>query len=215
MIKAVIFDLDGTLTKPFLDFAVIRRRLGLSPSGPVLEQILALPEEQRASKFAMLEEFESEAVENSELNEGVREIMGFLASRGISAAVCTRNSRRSAGLILQKHGLAFGWMKTRDDGPVKPSPAQIIALAGEMGVMVEEILVVGDFAFDTESGLAAGAFAVFLTNGNPPRARTRYHYRIAVLPMLAGIIEGIDAGSIVPSGCLVRVEEAGRDGAEG
>ena len=37
-IKAVIFDLDGTITKPYLDFDKIRQEMGLAAdAGPLLE----------------------------------------------------------------------------------------------------------------------------------------------------------------------------------
>ena len=39
-IRAVIFDLDGTITQPFFDFDAIREEMGLNKdSGPVLEQM--------------------------------------------------------------------------------------------------------------------------------------------------------------------------------
>ena len=39
-IKAVIFDLDGTITEPFFDFDAIRKEIGLDDSdGSILEAI--------------------------------------------------------------------------------------------------------------------------------------------------------------------------------
>jgi len=39
-IRAVIFDLDGTITQPYFDFDAIREQMGLErDSGPVLEQM--------------------------------------------------------------------------------------------------------------------------------------------------------------------------------
>jgi len=39
-IKAVIFDLDGTITQPYFDFDAIREEIGLPrDSGPILEII--------------------------------------------------------------------------------------------------------------------------------------------------------------------------------
>ena len=35
--SAVIFDLDGTITRPFLDFDAIRREMGLPHGLPILE----------------------------------------------------------------------------------------------------------------------------------------------------------------------------------
>ena len=39
-IKAVIFDLDGTITQPYFDFDAIRQEIGLAKdSGPLLESM--------------------------------------------------------------------------------------------------------------------------------------------------------------------------------
>jgi len=43
-IKAVIFDLDGTITRPYFDFDAIREEMGLDRnSGPVLEAMEKRP----------------------------------------------------------------------------------------------------------------------------------------------------------------------------
>ena len=47
-IKAVIFDLDGTITQPFLDFNAIRNKMGLTEDdGPVLEAMEKMTSCQR------------------------------------------------------------------------------------------------------------------------------------------------------------------------
>ena len=47
-IQAVIFDLDGTLTEPFLDFDLIRREIGLTPDdGGILEAMDKMPHIER------------------------------------------------------------------------------------------------------------------------------------------------------------------------
>ncbi len=215
MIKGVIFDLDGTITRPTLDFVAIRKSLGLSPGGPVLEQILGLPPQDRDRKFRMLEEFETEAIGKSELNPGAAEILAYFRARGTPCAVCTRNSRKSASSVLKKLGLGFRWIRSRDDGPVKPSPEPVVSLAREMGLDVGGILVAGDFAFDTEAALSAGAFAVFLSNGSPPKVRTRYHYRIERIDGLRRVVEELDSSGARPGDRPVVSEEAGRPGVEG
>jgi beta-phosphoglucomutase-like phosphatase (HAD superfamily) len=69
-IEAVIFDLDGTLTEPFLDFDQIRRDIGLPAGIGVLEGIAALTPAQRQRAEAILLEHESRAAQHSRLNEG-------------------------------------------------------------------------------------------------------------------------------------------------
>jgi len=45
--KAVIFDMDGTLTVPLLDFGLIRREAGLPPAGDIVSVLNAMPDEKR------------------------------------------------------------------------------------------------------------------------------------------------------------------------
>jgi len=164
-IRAVLFDLDGTLTRPFLDFARIRADVGLPE--PLLESMLALPDgPERRRAFAVLERHETEAAERSTLNDGARELLDALAAR-FPLGLVTRNSRRSTLRTLEKHGLAFHGVMTRDDGPTKPRPDPLLELCRRFDVPPAEALMVGDFRLDVEAGRAAGARTVLLTNGRP------------------------------------------------
>ena len=58
---ALVFDMDGTLTRPALNFMDIRAELGLPPGEDLVRQIDALgPREQRAA-WAVIEAHEEEA----------------------------------------------------------------------------------------------------------------------------------------------------------
>ena len=47
LVKAVIFDLDGTITQPCLDFSLIRREMGMQDNPePILEAMEGMPEAQ-------------------------------------------------------------------------------------------------------------------------------------------------------------------------
>lgn len=159
----MLFDLDGTLTRPFLDFARIRADVGLPE--PLLESMLALPDgPDRRRAFEILERYETEAAEHSELNDGARELLAFLGARHPLGLV-TRNSRRSTLRTLEKHGLAFTGVMTRDDGPTKPNPEPLLALCERFQVPPSEAVMVGDFRLDVQAGRAAGTRTVLLTNG--------------------------------------------------
>ena len=52
-IKAVIFDLDGTITRPFFDFDAIREEMGLDRNaGPVLEAMEKMTPQQRQARLS-------------------------------------------------------------------------------------------------------------------------------------------------------------------
>jgi len=166
-IDAVIFDMDGTLTRPYLDFPVIRAAIGIAE--PLLENMLALPlgpERERA--FEILDRFEVEAAEASELNDGARDVLEFLTSRRIPSALVTRNSRRSTERILSKHALSFRVVVTREDAPAKPRPEPLWLICEKLGVRPAQALMVGDFKFDIVAGRNAGTRTALLTNGKLP-----------------------------------------------
>ena len=59
MIKGVAFDMDGTLTKPKIDFAGLRKKLGLvDESRPLFELIMELDEPERSKALSALEQAE-------------------------------------------------------------------------------------------------------------------------------------------------------------
>lgn len=161
--RAVIFDMDGTITRPYLDFAKIKRELGAPSDVPILEFLATLPEEARRIARDKVDAWEREGAEASTLNPGVRELIAWLAARHIPTAILTRNTRESVDTVLAKHGLAFDCIITADDALApKPSPEPVRHIAATLGVEPRDALMVGDFRFDVESGRAAGAMTVFL-----------------------------------------------------
>jgi HAD superfamily hydrolase (TIGR01509 family) len=164
-IKAVIFDLDGTITQPYFDFDAIREEMGLAKdSGPVLESMEKMSPEQRQQAEEILHFHEEKAVIESNLNPGAKETLDAICEAGISIGILTRNRRCNALAIAQKHSLKFDAIVDREDGPVKPDAFGVLQICRQFGVKPEETLVVGDYLFDVLSAKAAGAIAVLLAN---------------------------------------------------
>jgi HAD superfamily hydrolase (TIGR01509 family) len=164
-IKAVIFDLDGTITKPYFDFDAIREEMGLDRnSGPVLEIMGKMTGRQRSKAEKILNYHEQKAVSESELNAGAKETLCELHSRGIRIGVLTRNRRDNAFAIAEKHRLEFDAVVGREDGPVKPDAFGVLHLCRQFDIKPQETLLVGDYLFDLLCAKAAGAVAVLLTN---------------------------------------------------
>ena len=84
-------------------------------------------------------------------------------------AIATRNSRQIAAATLRQLGLSVELVLTRDDGPVKPDPWAVLHVCEAWGVSPAEVVVIGDYRFDIESGRAAGARTVLLTHPHDPR----------------------------------------------
>ncbi|MHC4292923.1 MAG: HAD family hydrolase [Planctomycetota bacterium] len=164
-IKAVIFDLDGTLTQPFFDFDAIREEMGLSrDAGPVLEVMKSMTDRQRQAADTILYEHEHRAVVQSTLNPGAKETLDWLRQSGINIGVLTRNRRENAKAVADKHNLKFDGIVGRDDGPVKPDSFGVLHLCRQFGVNPQQTMVVGDYLFDILCAKAAGSVAVLLKN---------------------------------------------------
>ena len=166
-IKAVIFDLDGTITQPYFDFDIIREEIGLpKDSGPVLESMEKMNQQQQEKAEEILYYYEQKAVTESKLNIGAKETLSALDAAGIHIGVLTRNKRSNAIAISRKHKLKFDAVIGREDGPVKPDAFGILQLCRQFGVKPEETLLVGDYLFDLLCAKAAGAVAILLANHN-------------------------------------------------
>jgi len=164
-IKAVIFDLDGTITQPYFDFDAIREEIGLArDSGPVLESMDKMPPQQRKEAEEILHYHEQKAVIESKLNAGAGQTLSALRAAGIHVGVLTRNKRGNALAIARKHKLKFDAVVGREDGPVKPDAFGVLRLCRQFGVEPAETLLVGDYLFDLLCARAAGAIAVLLAN---------------------------------------------------
>ena len=171
-IRAVLFDFDGTLTRPeALDFPALKQALGCPLSQPVLEFIASLPSlEKQQEALRILHKFESDAAAASQPNSYAEELVAYLNSRNLTMGIISRNSlcsiRRALKNFKSVRVSDFEIIVSRDDAvEPKPDPAGIVLAAEKMGVQVGEMLVVGDFVFDIDAGQKAGAPTVLLTNG--------------------------------------------------
>ena len=191
MLRAVVFDMDGTITKPVLDFETMRREIG-GLEGPILEAMEKMTPAERDRCEEILHRHEREAAGKSELADGAERMLADLKGRGLRLALVTRNSRESAETVLARHGLeeTFDAVRTREHGENKPSPEPVLAMCGQMGVTPAEALVVGDYKFDIISGRDAGAATVLIHHGPRPDYADLADWVITHLDELLAIVEG-------------------------
>ena len=117
--KAVIFDLDGTITQPYFDFDAIRQEIGLArDSGPLLESMEKMTPQQRVEAERVLHYHEERAVTESQLNPGAEQTLSALRAAGIQIGILTRNERDNAFAVARKHNLQFDAVIGLEDGPV-------------------------------------------------------------------------------------------------
>src|SRR5512147_108362 len=91
-VRAIAFDLDSTLTRPYLDFKKLRQQLDL-PEGDILGWLEQLPLAEKTRAQAMIEAFEQDGVENVEWNDYAQATLDIIRARGVPLAIVTRNSR--------------------------------------------------------------------------------------------------------------------------
>lgn len=153
--------MDGTLTKPKVDFAAIEREIG-AKVGFIIDYAERSSPEERTRALSILERFEAQAAIESELNEGVLEMLEFLSKKKLKKAILTRNSRKSVDTVLRKHNLHFEYIVSREDAVPKPAPDPIFLLSKKMEIHTDHLLMVGDYKYDIMCGKAAGTRTVLL-----------------------------------------------------
>lgn len=166
-LRAIAFDLDSTLTLPYLDFSRLRKQLNL-PEGDILQWLEGLPPQQRDEATQIIEAFEQDGVENVMWNEGAQETVAAVQAMGLRTAIITRNSRASLLTVCERLRITVDHLVAREDALPKPHPASLHYTAERLVVPIEQLLMVGDYRHDTDAGRAAGAMTALLTNGKPP-----------------------------------------------
>jgi HAD superfamily hydrolase (TIGR01509 family) len=160
--RAVIFDLDGTLTKPVLDFDAMRAEIGLPERVPILEHLDTLTAAGRARAEEILLRHERAAIAQATLADGCADLLGHLRGREIPISILTRNVREVVETFARTFTFQFHAVYTREDGPPKPSPAGALSLCQAMGVAPSETLAVGDYKYDVMAGRDAGCRTVLV-----------------------------------------------------
>jgi hydrogenase expression/formation protein HypE len=194
--RAVLFDFDGTLTRPeALDFAELRRLLSCPAGQPILEHIEALESgSERQKAWRILDEFELAAARASVPNDGAENLVRSLKAAGVLLGILSRNSRASVLEAMKRFSSVgprdFTVLVSRESpGRPKPHPDGVELAARELGLPASEVLMVGDFIFDIQAGKSAGAGTAYLTNGKPvPQMPVSPDYVIAGLGELGPIL---------------------------
>jgi len=161
MLRAIIFDLDGTLTEFNLRIDEIKRALGCQ-NMPILEFLGSLGEEERRRGEELLRREEMRAAEECRLRDGAKEVIEELRTRGLKLGLLTRNNRKATERVLERFQLNFDFVSTRDDGEVKPSKEAMERALTALGVSKSEVLFVGDHEIDRVCGELSGVRTLIL-----------------------------------------------------
>lgn len=183
-LRAVLFDLDGTLVDSVPDIAVAVDRmlldLGRAPAGEarvrhwvgnggrmLVRRALAfdaagVPDDDPQLPAAMNVFFAHYTRVNgdaSRLYPGVREALDALHARGLPLATITNKPHRFVAPLYARLGILphFSLLLGGDSLPVKkPDPAPLLEACRRLGVAPGEALMVGDSTNDIQAAQAAG-----------------------------------------------------------
>lgn len=186
--QAILFDMDGTLTRPMLDFPRIKAEMGIG-ARPILEALAEMSPAERRAAEQVLHRHEDLAAEHSTLNAGCRELLDWLDAQRVGVAIITRNRRRSVETVLSKHALKFEVLVTRDDGLFKPDPQPLRLACERLSVKPTQAWMIGDGQYDVEAGIAAGMRTVWISHDRPRPFDAEPWQTVAGLPELHAILK--------------------------
>ena len=170
-IRGVIFDMDGTLTVPNLDFNEMMRRLGCKTNN-ILKEVDGFDETRRKRSYEIIAEMEEEALKTMKAMPGAVKLAKFLDEMNIPRGLVTRNVKTSVDHfhnVAWKDGDSDSLMKafhpvcSREFTPYKPAPDSLLHICKEWGVDPSEVMMVGDSPKDdVVAGNRAGCVTVLV-----------------------------------------------------
>jgi HAD superfamily hydrolase (TIGR01509 family) len=175
LLKAVVFDLDGTLVTAEVDFRAMRssiRQLFVKNGLPeealptdstqaLLRSAFSYAQKQgkssleigrlRAQAYAIAEKLEWEGAHKAQLVPGSQETLVELKRRQVQTAVLTNGNRGSTDYLLRKYHLreVINMVVSRDEAPqMKPAPDGLEMILRGLQVTRKATLFVGDSIID-------------------------------------------------------------------
>ncbi|MFQ6134313.1 MAG: HAD family hydrolase [Nitrososphaerales archaeon] len=192
-IRAVLFDLDGTLTKFNLDYRSARvkiteelNKLNLGEFKPeegltlnaMLNRVQGkIPDEEFTRLLgrihSIMEEYELESAERTELLPHARETLQTLKDNGLKTAVVTNNGRAAANVAINRFNLSplIDILVTREDASRwKPEGATVKEALKKLKVRPKEAVFVGDSTIDVLAAQDSKVVSVAIPTG-PTKTR--------------------------------------------
>ncbi|KAG9838389.1 haloacid dehalogenase-like hydrolase, partial [Aureobasidium melanogenum] len=181
VLKGIVFDMDGTLCEPQnYMFTEMRSKLGITKGEDILDHVYSLSGTKQKEAHRIIEDVEREAMAKQIPQAGMVTLLEHLDVNGINKGICTRNFNTPVEHLVSNlpgHINAFAPIVTRDFRPPKPSPAGILHIAKQWGIIGESdvsddgrptakrplpLIMVGDSIDDIIAGHDAGAATVLL-----------------------------------------------------
>ncbi|TKY51816.1 Haloacid dehalogenase hydrolase domain-containing protein [Spatholobus suberectus] len=173
-LRGVVFDMDGTLTVPVIDFPAMyravlgdeeyRRMKAESRSGiDILGHVEAWPPHEQRKAFDTIAEYERQGLDRLQIMPGAAELCALLDSKKLRRGLITRNMKSAVDLFHERFGITFSPALSREFRPYKPDPAPLLHICSLWEVQPNEVIMIGDsLKDDVACGRQAGAFTCLL-----------------------------------------------------
>ena len=188
-VRAIVFDFDGTLAKPALNFDEMNKAAqaavaelfpaALPQDRPALEWLVKIKKQLQLAKQLELSQkldlaarqamakVEIRAVKAGGLFPETKKVLLHLKKLGIKTAIITRNCREAVLELLPEQENLYNCLLTRDDvQEVKPHPSHLLNALSLLNQAPEYALMVGDHPMDVETGKRAGVRTAAVTCGH-------------------------------------------------
>ncbi|KAK7343983.1 hypothetical protein VNO77_13154 [Canavalia gladiata] len=173
-LRGIVFDMDGTLTVPVIDFrsmykAVLgdgeyRRIKAESPSGiDILSHIDTWSPHKQREAYDIIADYERQGLDRLQIMPGAAELCSLLDSKKIRRGLITRNMKSAVDLFHERFGITFSPALSREFRPYKPDPAPLLHICSLWDIQPNEVIMIGDsLKDDVACGRQAGAFTCLL-----------------------------------------------------
>ncbi|MEW6220389.1 MAG: HAD family hydrolase [Thermodesulfobacteriota bacterium] len=222
--RAVIFDLDGTLLDTLADLAaavnraLAARGLPVHPldayrffvgEGAATLVQRALPAAARGGTLAQevlasfVEDYGRHWRVTTRPYDGIPELLAALAGRGLALAVLSNKPQDFTRLCVGQFfgDIPFAQVLGEELGrPRKPHPAGALAIASRLGLPPAAFLYLGDTAIDMETARAAGMYGVGALWGFRSRAELEESGARALVASPQELLPLLDAPPRLPPG---------------
>ena len=187
-IKAIVWDLDGTLIHFKIDYLRARsvaieilKKYGvpkhlLTVKSSILENVKLSREFFEKGNYSkteinrIIEEVDSEIIKieyeaaiNATMIHGIDQVLKFAKNKNLKLAIFTFNTRKNAEISLRTANLLqyFEVIVGRDNiSNLKPHPDHLTYICKVLNVKPTEILVIGDTNRDIEAAINVGAHSI-------------------------------------------------------
>lgn len=214
MKKAVVFDLDGTLSDTIVSIAYCANRalekFGLQTfendrykkfvGDGAAELVRRTLRNQPTDRMDLYEQviaeymrlFAVDCMYQVKPYEGIPELLGELKKREIRIAVFSNKPHKNTCMVI--HDLFGDDIFDVIQGQVeeiakKPSPDGVFLISKKLGIPVQEMLYVGDTDTDMQTGRNAGVFTVGVLWGFRDRAELEENHADAIIAHPSQLLE--------------------------